>query len=217
LASSLLTTPAAATDEAVAVLRSRALFDTYATQKNLLPVLYSDRWDAASGRWTVPPSRVPTLRRAYKLFDTQIRDVDLDRRTGIVTLSITWKDRLQAVTWARDLIALTNRQLRAQALATAQRSMDFLGGQIRRAGAVSAQNALTGALATAYERELQTYMFAQGNPDYAFRVIDAPTVPDQRERVWPNRPVFAALGVILGAVLGTLAAMAAQALRKRWI
>ena len=61
------------------------------------------------------------------------------------------------------------------------------------------QNALDSmALANSYDRELQNYMFAKGQPDFAFQVIDAPSIPDTWERVFPNRPLFAILGVVFG-------------------
>jgi uncharacterized protein involved in exopolysaccharide biosynthesis len=189
-------------DEALAVLRSRELFDTYATEQNLLPMLYASKWDADNHRWAVSPSRVPTLRQAYKLFNTKIRDIDLDRRSGIVTMTITWKDRAQAAKWAQGLIALTNSQLRQKALHQAEDNMRFLNDEMHRAGSSDASNALTNALANSYNRELQSYMFAKGQPEFAFQVIDQPTIPDLRERVFPNRPLFAVLGVIFGLGLG---------------
>src|SRR6185312_1765291 len=157
----LLGRPASNEDESLAVLRSRELFEEYAKRRDLLPILFASRLDD-SGHWDTRFRPAPTLREAYKLFDTKIRDVDLDRRTGIVMLSITWKDRVQAVQWARDLIALTNQRLRDRAIADAQSNMTYLDGEIRRAGASSAQNTLTAALSTAYERALQDYMFARG-------------------------------------------------------
>lgn len=210
----LLGRPASNEDESLAVLRSRELFEGYAKKQDLLPILFATRLDE-SGHWDTRFRPAPTLREAYKLFDTKIRDVDLDRRTGIVTLSITWKDRLQAVQWARDLIALTNRQLRDRAIADAQSNMAYLDGEIRRAGASSAQNTLTTALSTAYERALQDYMFARGQSDFAFRVIDDATIPDERERVFPKRILFAALGLVLGGLLAAAAAFVAESMSRR--
>jgi len=200
----LLGRPASNQDEALAVLRSRELFDTYATQANLLPVLYASKWDTAAKAWRVPPSQQPTLRQAFRLFDQSIRDVELDRRSGIVTLSITWKDRVLAAKWAGDLIELTNNQLRQRAISDARRNMAYLSEQIKMAGQGGAQNALTAALAASYDRELQNYMSANGQRDFAFRVIDAPTVPDLRERVSPNRAMIAAIGMVGGILLACL-------------
>src|SRR5215471_3870861 len=103
-------------DEALAVLRSRELFDTYAKQKNLLPLLFEERWDPDANSWKVPAERVPTLRDAYRRFDGSIRDIEEDRRTGMVTLALTWRNREQAVVWAREMIQLTDQQLRTRAL-----------------------------------------------------------------------------------------------------
>ncbi|MEA1671841.1 hypothetical protein [Nitrospirillum sp. BR 11163] len=193
-------------DEAMAVLGSRELFDTYATQQDLLPILFASKWDAAARRWKVPADEAPTLRRGFKLFNRSIRDITLDRRSGIVTLAITWKDRDLAVRWARDLIALTNAQLRDRALADANRNLAYLRTAMANAQKEGNSNALNAALVSAYERTLQNYMYATGQVEFAFRIIDPPTVPDVRERVWPNRPLFLALGVILGALLAAGAA-----------
>src|SRR5258706_10299816 len=89
-------------DEALAVLRSRELFDTYSKDKNLLPLLFDTRWDPATSAWKAPGEGIPTLREAYKRFDG-IREIIEDRRTGIITLAITWKNREQPVAWARDM------------------------------------------------------------------------------------------------------------------
>ena len=193
-------------DEALAVLRSRELFDTYAKEKNLLPVLFEERWDPQANAWKVPPDRVPTLREAYRLFDTSVRDIEEDRRTGIVTLALTWKNREQAVTWARDMIALANKQLRARALDDAERNMRYLTDEMRNSNRAIAQNALNNALAAAYEKQLQNYMFAKGQDEYAFRIIDQPTVPDERERVSPKQTLIVVAGFIGGLVLAIFAA-----------
>ena len=205
---SLLARPASNEDEALAVLASREIFDLYATRENLLPVLFDGKWDADKKDWKVTGKRVPTLRAGFKLFSRQIRDITLDRRSGIVVLAITWKDRDLAVKWAKDLIALTNAQLRERALSEAKQNMEYLTQAMAAAqnstGAGTGSNALNAALAAAYERQLQTYMFASGQPEYAFRIIDPPTLPDERERVFPQRILFVALGLLSGLLLAFL-------------
>jgi uncharacterized protein involved in exopolysaccharide biosynthesis len=188
-------------DEALAILASRELFDAYATRENLLPKLFDTKWDAENSRWKVGGERVPTLRAGYKLFSRSVRDITQDRRTGIVTMALTWKDREAAVKWARDLIALTNEQMRQHALAEAKDNMAYLQSALAKAQAAGSSNALSSALANAYERALQSYMYASGQPDYAFRIIDPPTLPDARERVFPKRSLFLVLGLIFGALL----------------
>jgi uncharacterized protein involved in exopolysaccharide biosynthesis len=202
-------------DEALAVLNSRELFDAYATRENLLPILFASKWDEANHRWLVSGSSIPTLRRGYRLFDRSIRDVELDRRSGIVTFSITWKDRALAMKWARDLVDLTNAQLRAHAMDQAGREMRYLSDAIRKAGSDNESNQLTATLASSYERSLQSYTFAKGEPEYAFRIIDPPTYPDDREHIWPLRSVFVILGFVLGSVLAVGTVYAVEGWRSR--
>ena len=191
-------------DEALAILASRELFDQYATRENLLPLLFDTKWDKENNRWTVTGNRIPTLRAGYKLFNRSIRDITLDRRTGIVTMTLTWKDREAAVKWARDLVVLTNEQMRQHALTEAKDNMAYLSQALAKAQTGGATNTLAGALTNAYERALQSYMYASGQTDYAFRVIDPPTLPDLRERVFPQRTLFLAVGLIIGALLAVL-------------
>ncbi len=150
-----------------------------------------------------------------------IREINPDCRSGIVTMSLTWKDPALAAKWARDLVALTNEQLRQRAIEQAKQTMTYLAAAMRDAqsqdgtSALAAamrdaqgQNgasALNSALASAYEHALQSYVFANGQAEYGFRIIDPPTVPDRRERVWPQRVLLIVLGFILGCVLAAAA------------
>lgn len=214
---SLLSTPSAKEDEAIAVLHSRELFDSYVTANNLLPELYADDWDATNKSWTVSPTDVPTLRQAYRMFDRKILDINLDRRSGIVTLGITWKNRQAAVRWARDLVDLTNQKLREEAIIEAKANMGYLTQEMHNVHDVSAQTALMAALASAYERRVQEYVFAQGQKDFAFRIIDPPTVPDIRERVFPQRAIFIGLGVVVGLLLAIVTVLARERYRDRHV
>src|SRR6202034_1745607 len=103
-----------------------------------------------------------------------------------------------AMKWARDLVNLANAHFRARAMAQAEQEIRYLGTAMRKAGSDSDSNQLNSALSSSYEHALQDSMFAKGPPEYAFRIIDPPIYPDNRERVWPQRLVLAVLGLIVG-------------------
>lgn len=180
--------------ESLGVLQSRALVQKYLADNNLLPVLYEDKWDAGSNRWRVSnPKKVPTLWLASMRFNKKIRQVSTDSKTGLVTMTITWRDPQQAAKWANDLIRLANDYLRAQAIEESERNIAYLNEQGAKTNIVEAKQAIYSILRT----QINKVMLARGTDQYAFKVID-PAAP-------PERP--SSLGVILSAALGALAGL----------
>ena len=45
-------------------------------------------------------------------------------------------------------------------------------------------------------------MLANVTEEYAFRILDRALPPDPKQPVWPNRPLFALMGLAFGLVLG---------------
>ena len=84
--------------DAVAVLRSRDFVRAFIEEQMLLPVLFPDLWDAAAGRWKV--EEPPDFPQAAGFFVAEVRSVEEDARTGIVTLSVEWGDPELAASWA---------------------------------------------------------------------------------------------------------------------
>ena len=70
-----LTASGSRTAEAVATLESRAFTENFIRERNLIPVLFADDWDAAAKRWRVEAEEVPTLGRAFQRFDS-IREIE---------------------------------------------------------------------------------------------------------------------------------------------
>jgi uncharacterized protein involved in exopolysaccharide biosynthesis len=102
--------------EPLAVLQSRGFAREFITEQNLMPVLFKDL--KSDG----PP---PDIRDAVRIFEG-IRSVSDDKKTGLVTLGIRWKDPETAANWANLMVQRLNARLRAQALAESQRNVDFL-------------------------------------------------------------------------------------------
>ncbi len=183
--------------EAVATLKSAALTEAFIRDNELLPVLYSDDWDATKKTWTITdPKKQPTPWKAERFFGEEIRAVSEDKKTGLVTLTITWTDPELAAKWASELVARTNSTLRARAIAEAQRSLDYLNEQLKKTSVVELQAAIYGLI----ESQIKQVMVANGSEEFAFRVIDPARVPEKRSS--PKRARIAILATFLGLILG---------------
>ena len=194
--------------ESLATIQSRILTESYIRDKNLLPILFDKEWDAARQQWK-NPQKPHTLWDGNKLFDRTIRSVVEDRKTGLVTLTIKWKDKEMAAQWANDLVARTNAHVRQRALDLSTANLAYLNEQLKHTNVVETQQAIYKLI----EGEIKTTMLARGNEQYAFTVIDPAVVPQEKSNI---RRLFVVLGGFFGGlVLGVLWALFGHWLSQR--
>jgi hypothetical protein len=195
-------------EEVLAVLQSELLTETYIRENNLLPVLYSKLWDPVSKKWkTSDVDKVPTLWKANKYFDKQIRQVKDDRKSGLVLMTIKWKDPHTAATWANDLVRMTNDYLRAKAIRESERHMDYLNDQLKKVTIIEAQKAIYALL----QDEINTQMLAKGREEYALKVIDPAVAPERASSLGPK--LLAVVGFACGMFLAVAGVAAVRVLR----
>lgn len=194
--------------ESVAVLASEALTERYVQANDLLPLLYAKEWDAKTGRWNVSnPKDVPTLWKANQYIEKKIRSITTDSKTGLVRLTITWKNPKLAATWANGLVSLANSYLRNKAIAESQRNIAYLNEQAVKTDLVGAKQAIYAIL----QNEINKEMLARGNDEYAFKVLD-PAVPPEKAS-FPQKTRW-----VLIAFFGSLAvALLALFVRIAWL
>jgi uncharacterized protein involved in exopolysaccharide biosynthesis len=183
--------------EAIQMLQSQILARQFILDRQLMPVLFSGQWDAQHQRWR---GKARTLNDAVKYFDHGIRTVLEDRRTGLVTLRVVWRDPLQASEWANELVRRANDQLRQRAVTRANSSIDYLKQQARSADAVEIQQTLYRLM----EDQYKTLLLANVSKDYAFSIIDPAVAPDPDQYVSPRPGLYTVLGLFLGTVLASI-------------
>ncbi len=192
------------TEEALAVLQSRQLTERFIEDENLMPKLFAGRWDAHTNSWkTSWSSKAPTPAKAFDYFDRRVRAVVPDKKTGLVTLNIMWKDRNEAAAWANDLVRRVNEEMRARAIAEADASIDYLEKEAQSAQTVTARDAVGRLM----ETEIKKRMIANVSREYAFRVVDAALPPDKDDPIRPQKAVMVIAGFLIG-VLISLAVLA---------
>jgi len=184
--------------ESLGVLQSEALTEKYIGQNNLLPVLFEEKWDKTKGKWkTDDPKRIPTLWKANIYFKRNIRFVSTDTKTGLVTLTITWKDPHVAAKWANDLVAIANEYLRGRAIEETDRNMAFLTNEALKTTVVEAKQAIYRIL----ESEISKGMIARGSSEYAFKILDPAVAPDKPNS--PDPPLWIMAAIFAGLILSS--------------
>jgi uncharacterized protein involved in exopolysaccharide biosynthesis len=181
-------------EESYATLSSGGLTREFITRENLLPVLFADRWDAKTGAWR-SDKKAPTMEDGIRRFNDDVRAVNVDHKTDLVTVTVDWYDPALAARWANGLVDLTNELLRAQAMGKAERSIRFLNDELAKTQIVELRQAIIALV----ETQINEAMMSNVQREYAFHVIDPARIPDRKFA--PKRSVYTAIGGIAGFAL----------------
>jgi len=191
--------PSADAGEPLAFLKSKDFVRAFIVDNDLLPVLYAKRWDAANHRWKNPDAtKQPDIRDGVSYFDRAVRVVLEDKKTGLVTLTIKWKDSQVAADWANLLVKRLNDRMRQRAIAESGRSVSYLQQEIAATNVVSLQQSIGRVL----ESEMQKLLLAQANEEFAFKVVDT-AYPAKR----PSNPSTVLVGLCAGLLGFSLSAV----------
>jgi uncharacterized protein involved in exopolysaccharide biosynthesis len=195
-------------EQVVATLNSRKFLGSFINQNKLIHVLFDEIWDADNQAWMVSSAEdEPTEQKAIESFKSCL-SVDEDKQSGLITLSISWKDAQVAAQWANDLVKQLNEQLREQAIADSKKRVGYLEQEL----AKTTLRDMRAVLYNLLESEKQKAMLANVNEDFALEVIDPAVAPEIREK--PKRKLVVAFGGVCGGFLGIFAVFLAQFLRK---
>jgi uncharacterized protein involved in exopolysaccharide biosynthesis len=183
--------------EALETLQSRALAERFIKEHGLLDTLVQPSLlRRVIGRSTeIPPTK--ELNLAITRFRESIVNVVEDKRTGVVHLSVFWKDPNLAADWANGLVSLVNQELRAKALDESKRRLDYLNAEAERTNVVGVKEAVYRVI----EAEIKAMMLANARSEFAFRVIDPAAPPERDDYVRPNRAAFLLVGFFLGGLV----------------
>jgi uncharacterized protein involved in exopolysaccharide biosynthesis len=178
--------------EPLAVLKSRFLAQKFILENNVLEIFYTPTSVRQKFLQALGLRKKPTIGKATDYFIEKISRVALDAKTGLITLSVTWRDPKLAALWANGMIELTNRYLRDKAIAESQRHIEYLTDQALKTSLVDLRTAVSSLI----ENEVKQSMLARGNDEFALVIIDPAVIPDE-----PSSPGFA-LCLLAGALAG---------------
>jgi uncharacterized protein involved in exopolysaccharide biosynthesis len=188
------------TEEALAVLRSRQFTERFISDNNLLPKLFAKKWDAAKNSWKVAQKDQPTLAKANAYFSENIRTIAQDKKTGLITLQIDWKDRNEAAVWANELVLRLNQDMRARAIAKTDASVGYLEKELKSTSLIGTQEAINRLI----EVQIKQRMLASVSQEYSFRVVDRAMPADEDDPIKPKKMLLLVAGPFFGSFLGVV-------------
>ncbi len=184
-------------ERVLATIKTREFLKQFISKRKLLPIIFDELWDETSNSWKLAANQ-EELKTEDGIAPLQ-GAIKLDKRnSGLINLSISWKDPKVASLWVNDLVKQLNEQLRQQAIADSRKRIGYLQQELSKTTLQDMRAILYNLL----ESEKQKAMLANVNEDFALKVIDPAVTPKFREK--PNRRSIVALGGVCGAVVGVI-------------
>jgi uncharacterized protein involved in exopolysaccharide biosynthesis len=173
----------------LAVLKSREFAEDFVRDMKLERVLVDDFDD---------PDEKRDIRDAVMKFQEDVVVISEDKKANTVTLAVFWKDSVTASRWANLYVERLNAKMRDQASAEAERNVKFLRQEMASTDIASMQQAVGRIL----ETEMQKFMLAKGQVEFAYKIVDKAAPP--KLRVWPRRSLIAVLSALFGGALAAV-------------
>lgn len=194
------------------VLKSRSITGVLIERHNLKKEIFSDSWDEASGRWNLnKDEKEPSLNSAISSFQKNNMNIDVDAKTGVVSVEIEWEDADKSVVIANDFVNIVNEFLRKKSINDSMSSMVYLKKQIVETKEVEIKEMLYGLI----QKELQSMKIAESKKDYAFQVIDSAAFPELPSR--PKRKLIVILAGLGGVLFGFILAIVMEFVWPKWL
>jgi len=169
------------------VLKSRELTGAIVREKNLLPVLFEDSWDAAAKRWK---DEAPKTEDTYKALQASL-EVKPDKKKNVMTVGFQSKDPAQAKQILDYFVVGMSEFLRQQKLEEAAAQQKHLYQQLAQTTDPLLKNKLYELIA----KQIETETLAKVQKYYSFNIIDPSFVPERKFK--PKRAQICLLTVVV--------------------
>ncbi|GAB3037678.1 Wzz/FepE/Etk N-terminal domain-containing protein [Bowmanella dokdonensis] len=196
-------------DVALAILESRQfLFDFIDRHELAVPLLASKEWepeaktleidpdvyDIESQKWVrkvgFPRRQVPSKMELYETF-LGVLDVEQDTTTGIVTLSVVFKDPHLAQHWASKLVDDLNDKMRRREVDKTRKNIAYLKAQVEKTENVEVKQVFYDLI----QEQYKNLMLAEVREDFVFDVIDKAIVPEMKDS--PKRALMVVVATFI--------------------
>ncbi|NOY39735.1 MAG: hypothetical protein GXO95_05810 [Nitrospirae bacterium] len=217
----------ASSSEIIALLNSNILREKIIRRYNLLPVLFYEQWDEGKKEWKKDDSfdfnpfkligsivkvirpedkvalkkekeeeeGIPSMWDGLRALDNMVRVNDnIDRNT--IEISVDFYDPEKAAAIVEDFLTTLNSHMSEEAKRVANTNRRYLEDQLKSTADPLIKQKLYNLIA----HQVETSMMAEVKENFAFKVLDPPTVPDRK--IKPKRSLMVILSFLLSLFAG---------------
>ncbi len=162
-------------------------------------LIYNDDvYDAETDTWIREPEPLrtvaPTDEELYERF-REIMSVGQDKKTDLLTISITHYSPVLAKQWVEHLTRSLSEFMRVQDLAEAEKSIEFINESYGDADLVEVRTTLSQVLQDQYQK----LMLAKVRDYYGFDIRDSAYLPEEKSS--PKRAMIVIVSTFFGGLL----------------
>ena len=177
----------------LARLRSRKFTSEFVESQNYYEKLHPEYWNSATESW-VEGFKLDKI-SALKHFSENVRVIEHNPETDIITLRIRWTDPAIAEQWANAYIDTFNHHMRQRTLDEVSRKQTYLFKELEKSDVVDIQKSIYRLI----EAQTAIAMLANSREQFALEIIDPATIPFDRFSPAPKR--YTLYGLFFGAML----------------
>ncbi|MBG0757321.1 GNVR domain-containing protein [Vibrio cidicii] len=164
-------------------------------------VIDSDIYNQSTDTWLIerrPETQgIPSDWELYKAI-TKILEIEEDKKSGVVAISISHYSPILAKKWVDSLISELNEWMRTEKVKELEKNIAFMEQKIGTTTIAEMQKIFYQLI----EEQTKTLMLASVNNEYAFKVVDPAVVPEEKDQ--PKRSIIVALSFMLSFLLSTM-------------
>lgn len=209
-------------DHILAYLQSRNLKQKLIEKHDLLPRVYSDKWDHVKKEWNIDsPKDRPTVVKAIQ--EKALEDIysaAQDKKTNLISLSWVDKDPAFAALMLKNVIDALQYYLDNEYESDAQRERVFVEGQLANASKelenwekqvpdekltlsiIQRERLASQTVYTELRKQLELAKITEAKELVRFKVLDSPFVPEKKFK--PKRALICALALITAGFFSIL-------------
>lgn len=181
-------------------LRSRLFTHEFMESHGVYQALYASHWNASEREWV--PGFQPNKAEAIKWFGEQIRVIEHNPETDILTIRMRWTEPQLARDWANKYVHAFNDYIRRKTLEEVERKRTYLYSELEKSDVVDIQKSIYRLI----EAQTAISMLANSRAEYVLEVIDPATLPFDRFSPAPKR--FIIFAFVAGVMLAISAIVA---------